>query len=330
MSPPVLLPAPPRPRARPALREEAWYWLGWPLRWLGQMLHNGHGICRVLDITRFRPLPAGLVTPDHPWSTGTDPGTGEPVWHRNVIFRSARPAEAAAWPDDEVVVAKTCQFMADRVAQSAVVPEIPTGPRRRMPHGINYIHGTSHYNSGLLVFNDFRDALRHVTDRRFRLELLRFVREQRREVLFVFRDREYRLRDFAYFVCAMRTLFPWFCNSNGPKGRVLWGNASPFPAANLITGAWVRDVYALKRPGGARAVVRPAVPAGRYFTAPPYDGGREAARFPEKLLAWGTYYRIRVRGGKGGMFFVDRRKAYAEQLELRKARGLADEPLGRM
>ena len=30
----------------------------------------------------------------------------------------------------------------------------------------------------------------------------------------------------AYFVCCLRTLFPWFCNANGPKGRVLWGNAT--------------------------------------------------------------------------------------------------------
>jgi hypothetical protein len=128
----------------------------------------------------------------------------------------------------------------------------------------------------------------------------------------------------------MRTLFPWFCNANGPHGRVLWGNASPYPAANLITGNWARDVYALKRPGGAAVVVRPALPAGEFFQQGPYGPGRRHYRWPERLLAWATYWRIRLRGGKGGMFFVDRRRVYADQIESRRRQGLADEPIARM
>src|SRR5262245_5484620 len=133
------------------------YWLGLPFRWAYQILHNGHGILRVLDITRFRPLPAGLIGPDHPWATGPDPATGRPVWHENVAFRSPRGPHAVGLPDDDEVVSKTGRFLADCAARSAVVPEIPQGPGRRMPHGINYIHGTAHYNSGILVFTDFAD-----------------------------------------------------------------------------------------------------------------------------------------------------------------------------
>ncbi len=293
------------------------------------MAHNGHGIVRVLDITRVRPLPHGLLPPDHPWVTGVNPATGRPVWHDNVIFRSPRGPDADGLPADDLVVTKSGQFLAARVVLSSGPEELPVGPRRRMPHGINYIHGSSHYNSGILVFTDFPDALAHFTDRRFRAEVYRFVREERREVLVLFRRREYSAREYAYFSGAMRTLFPWFCNPNGPNGRVLWGNAAPFPAANLITGCWIRDVYALKSPGGAAAVVRPPVEPGVYFRGR-YGGGRRYARWPEKLLAWATYLRVRLRGGKGGMFFVDRRVVYADQIGRRKKLGLPDEPVARL
>jgi hypothetical protein len=329
---PALPPEGERPaHDRPArsAREACAYWLGLPLRWAWQVGHNGLGILRVLDITRFRPLPAGLIGPDHPWATGIDPQTGRPVWHRNVLYRSARGA-LADLPADEEVVTKTCRFLAEKVARSTLVPEVPQGPGRRMPHGINYIHGSSHYNSGIFVFTDFADALAHFTDARFRTEVWRFVRQQRREVLILFRRREYRSREFAYFSCCLRTLFPWFCNTNGPQGRVLWGNASPFPAANLITGNWARDVYTLRRPGGSAAVVRQPIPAGEFFRAGPYGLGRRHYRWPERLLAWATYWRVRLRGGRGGMFFVDRRRVYADQIAWRRRLGLPDEPIARL
>jgi hypothetical protein len=294
------------------------------------MAHNGLGILRVLDITWLRPMPAGLIGPHHPWATGVNPDTGRPVWHQNVLYRSARGPSGASLPPDEEVVAKTCRFLAEKAALSAIVPEVPQGPGRRMPHGINYIHGSSHYNSGIFVFTDFAEALAHFTDRRFRAEVWRFVRRERREVLILFRRRVYTPRDFAYFSCCLRALFPWFCNANGPRGRVLWGNASPFPAANLITGSWARDVYALKKRGGAAAVVRPPVPAGAYFRGGPYGRGRRHSCWPERLLAWVTYWRVRLRGGRGGMFFVDRRQVYADQIEARRRLGLPDEPVAKL
>ncbi len=321
-------PRPPEPPTRPRHRDGVGYWLGLPFRWLYQMGHNGRGIVRVLDITRFRPLPHGLLSPDHPWVTGINPATGRYVWHENVIFRSARGMDEDSLPMDDFVVTKTGQFLAGRVALSVGPEELPVGPRRRMPHGINYIHGTSHYNSGVLVFTDFPDALAHFTDRRFRAEVFRFVREENREVLILFRTRNYHPREYAYFVCCLRTLFPWFCNANGPRGRVLWGNAAPFAAANLITGRWAADVYALKQPGGAEAVIRPPITPGTYFQGE-YGGGRRFVRWPEKLLAWATYWRIRLRGGKGGMFFVDRTRVYADQLDRRQRNGIPDEPIAK-
>jgi hypothetical protein len=334
-APPGLPPEGERPRPTPGGRKRSAraslsYWLELPLRWGWQAAHNGLGILRVLDITRVRPMPPGLIPLDHPWVTGKDPATGKPVWHQNVLYRTARDPCDVKLPSDEEVITKTCRFLAEKVADSATVPEIPQGPGRRMPHGINYIHGSSHYNSGIFVFTDFEDALTHFTDPDFRAEVWRFVRRERREVLILFRRREYATREFAYFVCCLRTLFPWFCNANGPKGRVLWGNASPFPAANLITGNWARDVYALREPGGADAVLRPPVGGKGYFRGGPYGEGRRHYRWPERTLAWVTYWRVRLRGGRGGMFFVDRRRVYADQIEGRRRRGLPDEPIARL
>jgi hypothetical protein len=319
---------------RPPDRTARWYealayYLAIPAVWVRQFLHNLHGIVHVLDITRFRPMPAGLIPPDHPWATGLDPATGKPVWHHNVLFRSPR-AEGTDLPADGFVVERVGEFLAQLTALSAVVPEIPWGLRRRMPHGINYIHGAAHYNSGILIFTDFADAIGHFSDRRFTAEVCRFARTERREVLVMFRRRDYSTSDYAYFVACLRTLFPWFCNSNGPLKRVLWGNPSPFPVANIITGNWIRDVYKLKRPGGAAAVVRPTVAKGLYFTGGPYRGWRREPLWPEKLLARWTHWRIGLRGSRGGLFFVDRRKLIADKLHRLRARGVPDEPIARL
>jgi hypothetical protein len=318
---------PARAAVRNAPASALLYYLAIPGVWVRQFFHNAHGILRVLDITRFRPLPPGLIDPAHPWATGLNPATGEPVWHENVLYRSARPTADDDLPPDEYVVERVGQFLAQLAAQSAVMPEIPWGPERRMPHGINYIHGAAHYNSGILIFTDFADATEHFTDRRFAAEVRRFAREERREVMVMFRRRDYSTTDYAYFVGCLRTLFPWFCNSNGPQKRVLWGNPAPFPVANIITGCWIRDVYRLKRPGGAAAVVRPPVPAGRYFTAGPHRGWRREPAWPEKLLARCTHWRIRRRGSRGGLFFVDRRRLIGDQLRHLRELGIPDEPI---
>ncbi|NBO93750.1 MAG: hypothetical protein EBV06_15800 [Planctomycetia bacterium] len=298
------------------------YYMAIPLVWMGQLFHNTLGILRVLDITRWRPLPSGLIGLNHPWATGLNPETGQPIWHENLLFRSPRPDNEVLHEDHDVI-ARIGQFLAGLCAQSAVLPEIPWGPDRPMPHSINYIHGTAHYNSGWLIFNDFADAIQYFSDPRFTAEVRRFVREQQREILVAFRRRDYSTTDYAYFTCCMRTLFPWFCNSNGPRKRVLWGNPAPFPVANIITGWWARDVYALKSPGGSAQVVRPAIPAKRYFREN-YCGWRREPLWPEKMLARYTHWRIRLRGAKGGLFFVDRRRLG------RVPPSIVDEPIAKL
>ncbi len=199
-----------------------------------------------------------------------------------------------------------------------------------MPHAINYIHGGVHYHSGILLFNDFADGIYHLSDRRFSADVRRFARDEKREVLVMFRQRRYTAREYAYFVAFLRTILPWFSNSNGPQKRVLWGNPSPFPVVNIICGNWMRDVYPLMTPGGAESVVRPPIPANKYFQHGVYQGVRREARWPEKLVAQFWYQRICMRGARGGLYFVDRRKLLAEKLERLRREGVTDEPIARL
>lgn len=297
------------------------YWGGMPLRLIGQFFRNGHDIIRVLDLIKIRPLGAGLVPIDHPWVTGINPTTGYYVWMDNVIYRSPRAARLTDCPEDDEIVISVGKFMASRVRKSARTPDLPVGPKRRMPHAINYMHGSSHYNSGLIILNDLADGFFHLSDPNFRREVRNFVKAERREVLFLFRDRDYDAREYAYLSCCMRTMFHWFCNPNGPQRRVLWGNLSPFAAANLITGHWADDVYMLHRPDGAQHVARPPVQQDRYFQSAPYRGTRSKANWAEMLLAKLNDLRIRMRGQKAGMFFVDRRKVYKDQIDARQRNG---------
>jgi hypothetical protein len=301
------------------------FWCGLPWHWLTGAVRNGHDILRVLDLLHWRPVPAGLVDLKHPWVTGRCPMNGEWIWPQNVIYRTAPCPRLSRIADDDVVLQASGRFLANRVRQSAVMPELPIGPARRMPHAINYMHGSSHYNSGIILLNDIREGFQHVNDARFRRELRRFVREERREVLFLFRDRSYEPREYAYLSCAMRSRFRWFCNPNGPGPRILWGNYGPFPAANLITGHWADDVYALRMADGATRVARSPIAPRMYFQESSYGLGRDHALWPEKLLAHANQFRVRIRGGKGGMFFVDRRVVYKDQTDRRTARGLPPE-----
>jgi len=299
---------------------EWWYWSGLPVRWLKQLVRNGHDILRVIDLLHRRPMRAGLIGVDHPWVTGREPQFGQLIWAQNVLFKTPCCPRLVDAHSDDAILQATGRFLANRVRQSAVLPEIPIGPRRRMPHAINYMHGSSHYNSGIILLNDLTEGYRHLTDPAFRMELHRFVANENREVLIIFRDRHYSPREYAYFSCCARLIYSWFCNPNGPRGNVLWGNYGPYPAANLITGAWARDVYALFTPEGADAVVRPPIQPGKYFNSITSIDGRSGAVWSEKALAWTNHQRIRLRDQKGGMRFLDRRKYYADQIESRRRR----------
>ena len=288
------------------------YYASVPKNWLQLTAHNTWGILNVLDIIWLRPMQSGLIDESHPFCTGLDPATGRTIWNSNVLFRTP-PRES--WPDghrepdpDDVIVEKTGDHLRRQVCFAAASAEHPKGQPAPMPPGILYLHGGVHYNGGWLIFNDFAEAIEHFTDPRFAGEFRRFAREQRREPVTIFRDRDYDREEFARFVCFMRTVFPWFSNSNGPKKIVLWGNPAPYPAVNTITGHWIHDCRLLKSPTGRGAVARPPIPAGRYFQDSPYHGDRRTTLWPEHLLARFTEKRIALRGERENLYFVDKRK----------------------
>ena len=155
---------------------------------------------RVLDKRR---LPE-----DHPWVSGlTD--DGDEIWPRNIVYRSPG-RRGATFEDDVEIVTSIGRFLRSMVRRSAQTPELPLGSKRRMPHGVNYIHGAVHYNGVFMVFDDFADLVSHLTDRRFRRDVLRFGRKQRREITLVFRNRRYEPVDFAYMIGCVRAHLPWF------------------------------------------------------------------------------------------------------------------------
>jgi hypothetical protein len=276
------------------------YYLSVPRIWAQLTLHNTWGILNVLDIIWLRPMPGGLIDETHPFCTGLDPATGRTIWKANLIFRTppraAWPAGQRAPDTDEELIDKVGDHLCKQVRMASAGPGYPTGHPAPMPPGILYLHGGVHYNGGWLLFNDFKEAIEHYSDPKFAAEFRRFVREQRREPITIFRDRDYDRGNFARFVCFMRTIFPWFSNSNGPKKFVLWGNPSPYPAVNTITGNWIGDCRALKTEAGRKSVARPPIPAAAYFQNGPYAGERSTTRWPENLLARLTERRIRWRG----------------------------------
>lgn len=277
-----------------ALISELAYYARLPDTWLRQIASNLQGIASVVDLIWLRPARLGAIAIDHPFCTGLRPSGGEPIWPANIVY--ATPPRPGLQPlDDRALVCRTGRFMANMVNQAA------RGKRGRMPPAINYLHGGVHYNGAWLIFNDAREAIRAVSDRKFCRELRRMVRLERREPLLVLRDPDYDPDELTELVCAMRSILPWFSNSQGPKRRVLWGNPSPHPLIAVITGSWIADVRALL---AGREVARPPIEAGRYFCGR-YRGWRDRALAPERALAWATERRIRARGARENLFFVD-------------------------
>lgn len=276
-----------------------------PVLWLGQAMTNVRGIAHVLDMIHLRPFPGGLVDETHPFCTGLG-ADGTPIWWSNVIYRSPGSAGGRTrGASDRDVVRRVGHHLRAMARRAASTPEFPEGMPSRMPAAILYLHGAVHHNAGWLLFDDFADAIRHFTDRRFAREFRRFIREERREPLIVFRTREYDRAEFGRFTCFMRSRFPWFANANGPLEPVLWGNPAPHPTVNVITGNWIRDTRALLTEEGRRAAPRPPI-ATRWFSEGPYSGRRETARGLEILLARFTAWRVRSRGAKGNLYFVDK------------------------
>jgi len=280
-----------------------------PMHWAGHVVSNTHGILTVFDLVWLRRTRGGLIDITHPFATGLDPRTGRRVWRENLLYRS-RAAEIPL-EDDVAIVERVMDFMRGRVEQCAARPGAPHGVPSRMPPAVNLLHGPVHFHAVSLLFDDVPDAVQHFTDVRFLREVKRCVREQRRELVVILRDRQYDRIALAGLACFFRTRLPFWANPNGNKARIQWGVPAPYPNINVITGAWIADTRALVASHGSRDVVRPPVGPGLYFQNGPYTGGWRELLFPERWLARYTTWRVESRGEKGNLYFTDARELRA-------------------
>lgn len=288
--------------------------------WVFSNVHNLYESYKVVELSHLRRLPTGLLTPDHPWATGLCPEDGEPIWTRNVVFASPRRSAASGGEHDadDVIVTRIGRFLSAMVRKSTgSAPEIPQGPKRRMPHAVNYLHGSIHYNGGFLIFNDFLDAKVYLSDRSFVREIRRFAREERRELTLVIREREFDPEEYAWFVTYVRSQLPWWANGNGPsEKRVLWGTPSPYLAVNPINGSWVRDT---ERLAGWRRdpPIRPPIAPGRYFQGS-YRGNQPGYPFLVRFHAWAIFQIISAKGFQSNLAFTSRKRIEPERWEAHR------------
>ncbi len=277
------------------------------LNWIGHNIHNMYGIVNVFDIMWLRPLSGGLIKEDHPFVTGIDPEDGNLIWYKNIAYQSKRKKEFKY--SDEQIVHKLMSYLSKMVETSSSSELFPNGRKNRMPPAVNYIHGTVHYNGVSLIFDDFNDALEHFTDPVFYRDFLYMIMKEKREPTIIFRDKNYDPEEFAIFSCFMKTRFPFFGNPNGNKKRLHWGTPAPWPAFNLIAGWWIKPTKQLRRTENHFSVLRAPFVKGVYLQKRNYgELGRSHYLFPEKLWSKFTYFRIRLRGDRGGMYFTDKRK----------------------
>jgi hypothetical protein len=280
-----------------------------PRHWAAHVLSNTRGILTVFDLVWLRPTPGGIIDITHPFATGIDPRTGRRVWRDNLLYRS-RAAEIIL-DDDVAIIERVMDFMRGRVEQSAARPGAPHGVPSRMPPAVNLLHGPVHFHAISLLFDDVPDAVQHFTDARFLREVKRCVREQKRELVVILRDRQYDRDALAGLACFFRTRLPFWANPNGNKPRIQWGVPAPYPNINVITGAWIADTRALVASRGSRDVVRAPVGPGRYFQNGPYTCGWRDLLFPERWLARLTTRRVELRGERGNLYFTDARELRA-------------------
>ena len=290
--------------------------------WLHSTLHNLQGVAAVVDLIALRPLGPGLIDQDHPWVTGCSPHTHALIWPDNIVFASLRPSGRADLPTDASIATIIGRFLASMVRRSTPREEIPHGPRRRMPHAVNYIHGTVHYNGLFVLFNDFEDAILHLSDPSFVREFKRVAREERREITIVFRDRAYHEIDFAFFMGFIRSNLPWYANGNGPRKKVFYGGRAGFAAVNTINGSWIGDMRSL-RAGRFDRLVRPPIDGSLYFQGA-YRGDRRGPSRAERVFAWLNYRIVRLRGAQGGLVFTRRETIEPGAVEIYRETGRID------
>jgi hypothetical protein len=281
--------------------------------WTRSNLHNFYDGFWVF--TFIASTPAGLLDGQHPWVTGISPHTGELIWPDNIVYASPRKKNwLQPWPEtDAKIVSRVGRFMAALVARSIPAnPEIPQGPQRRMPHAVNYLHGSVHFNGVFLLFNDFDDAVFHFTDPAFVREIKRFVRQEKREIIIVFREREYPPERYALCLTMVRAHLPWYANSNGPSPeRVLWGTPAPYAVINPINGSWIKDMRYF-RLGRMENLARAPISKNNYFQSS-YKGKHRESTWLERFHAWVIYKIIAARGFQANLFFTSRKKIEPEK-----------------
>lgn len=270
-------------------------------------------VFRTLFKTFAKPMGFGLINPEHPWVTGIDPYTQKEIWPQNILFSSPASHE---WQNkkhpenDDVIVSRVGKFLVAMARRSAE-KDIEQGPLRRMPHVVNYLHGAVGYNGVFIIFNNFHEATTHFTDPKFIKEIKRFVKNEKREIMVVFRDRDYNEDEYAYFLGVVRSSLPWYANANGPKKKVLWGSVSPYATINIINGNYFKHIQALEE-GNTPLVVMPGLQNKSYFQNT-YNGFKDSPGYVEKLFAWINYMNIQRRGFQSNMAFTPR-----EQIEPKR------------
>ncbi|MEM9545485.1 MAG: TIGR04283 family arsenosugar biosynthesis glycosyltransferase [Bacteroidota bacterium] len=299
---------------KPSLWDQLIYPFEWLWRCVYSNLHMTKQTFNVLDFMWWHKVDAGLLDDNHPWLTGIIPGTDSTIWDKNIIFASPRKSKWKG-PDpkeDSAIVRQIGMFLSTMVKRSnESEPEIPQGKKRRMPHAVNYIHGTVHYNGAYLIFNDFVDAMYYFSDRNFVKELMRFTRVEKREHTVVIRERAYDPEEYAWFLSFLRARLPWYANANGPtKKRVLHGTPSPYPAVNPINGHWIKDVSNLQK-GKMDRLVKPPIRSYEYFNES-YCGNQSEYTFIERFHAWGQHLVTTAKGFQGGLVFTSRKKIEPE------------------
>jgi hypothetical protein len=315
----------------PNPKESLGYYVRLPVTLAQAFVQNMNLIYEVFNITRFNPMKGGLISESHPWVTGISPETGKTIWQSNIIFRT--PPSNMGFDADDEIVKKLGRYLSAMVKKSAATADHPQGlpevdPKtgvtlRRMPHAVNYIHGSAHYNSGWLIFNDFKEAYGYFSNPAFRSELKRFVDQDNRELTVVFRNRDYDPQEYSYLAGFLRSVLPWYSNANGPKKAVHWGSAAPYATMNMITGKFLRDIKALQA-GDTAAVVRPPIQTDKYFQGMTFEQRRFGPTLPERMLGDAITLRVNSRDpAKGNLFFVDQRVLSARKV---RAAALASAP----
>ncbi|MEM1321906.1 MAG: hypothetical protein AAGG75_16720 [Bacteroidota bacterium] len=308
----------------PQLRPITWkdrlrYTLALPWNWIYSVVHTGYETLVVVFF--IKTLKAGLLDKSHPWVTGISPHTGQSIWTDNLVYASPNRSKYGLTPDDdEQIVHKVGKFLSNMVRKSTEAdPEINQGPKRRMPHGVNYLHGTVHFNGGFVLFDNFADAVYHFTDPAFIQEIRRFACEEKRELILVFRERRYDPEEYAWCLTCVRAHLRWYANANGPnKQAVLFGTPSPYAAINPINGSWATDVNHLRK-GRMEQLCRP--PISKPYFKVHYQGYRFHYNWIERYHAWSIYWQIKLRGFQGPLVFTPRRRIEPRRFEAFKKIG---------